>query len=323
MMKLRRLLAVLSAAALCAVSSPASFAEGFPDRPITIVVPYPPGASTDQIARLVAPKLQAATGQAIVIENRPGADGSTGAAFVAKSPPDGYRILIATQPVVAINPHLQHRTEFDPLTQLAPLTSAVDAVMAIAVTASLPVNNLAELIAYAKQNPGKLSFGSAGVGSPQHLGGVLLGERAGIQWTHVPYRGGGPMVTDLLAGHIQVGIATLAAFKPVMSQIKVLAVGDETRFAGAPNVPTISETLPGFQLTTWLAFYGPHGLPADVADRLTTELIRALRAPDVSAQLQASALLVNADGPGPLDKVGRADYESYGKVITDHHITSD
>jgi tripartite-type tricarboxylate transporter receptor subunit TctC len=305
------------------VASPALLAQTYPDRPITIVVPYPPGASTDQVARVVAPKLQAAMGQAVVVENRPGADGSTGAAFVAKGPPDGYRILIATQPVISINPHLQRRSDFDPLTQLAPLTSAVNAVMAIAVTASLPVDNLAGLLAYAKRNPGKLSFGTAGVGSPQHLGGLLLGERAGIQWTHVPYRGGAPMVSDLLAGHIQVGIATLAVFKPLMDggQIKVLAVGDKVRYAGTPDVPTISETLPGFELTTWLGFYGPRGLPAEVAARLSNELGRALRAPDVYAQLQANALLVNAEGPGPLDRVGHADYASYGKVIADHHIT--
>ena len=298
-------------------------AQTYPTRPVAIVVPYPPGAATDLIARLVQPKLQAAFNQPVIIENRPGANGSVGAALVAKSRGDGYRILLATQPIVAINPHLQKDMGFDPFKDLAPLTSAVAGVMGIAINTLLPINNLAELFAYAKKNPGKLTYGSPGAGSPQHIGGLLLGQRAQIDWTHIPYKGGGPMVSDLLAGHITVGIGTLSVFTPLMSdrRLRLIAVGEKARFAGAPDIPTISETLPGFELTTWLAFYAPSGLPEDVSKLLADELVKALHADDVRRKLQESGLLVNASGPEPLARTGRADYELYGRVIRDEHIT--
>src|SRR2546423_4252925 len=175
------------AAALLAVLPLCSPSQPFPNRTVTIVVPYPPGASADQVARLVAPKLSAALGQPIIVESRPGANGSVGSAYVAKSPPDGYRILMATQPVVAINPHTQKDSGFDPLKDLTPLTKAVNAVVVLAVNAALPANSLDDFIAYAKKNPGVITYGTAGAGSPQHIGGVLLSERAQIETTHVPY----------------------------------------------------------------------------------------------------------------------------------------
>ncbi len=309
---------------LTAVSAPLR-AQGFPNRPVTIVVPYPPGGATDLVARFVQPKLQAAFGQSIVVENKGGANGSIGGASVAKATPDGYRILMATQPVITINPHLQKEAGWDPQKELAPLTNAVDAVIALAVNADLPVNNLAELIAYGRANPGKLTFGTAGAGSPQHLGGVLLGQRAKIQWTHVPYKGGGPMINDLLAGHVSVGIGTLAILKPFIKEgrLRIIAVGGATRYAGTPNIPTIAETLPGFELNTWLAFYAPAGTPADVQKLLSTELQRALKSDDVRSKLLEAALVVNAEGPEPLARTGRSEYELYGKVVRDNLITLD
>lgn len=303
--------------------SPASQADTYPDHPITIVAPYAPGASTDTIARLLQPKLQTLLGQTVIVENRPGADGSVGAASVAKSPHDGYRILIATQPVVAINSYLQKDSGFDPFKELTPLTSAASAVMSIAVNASLPVNNLAELIAYVKKNPGKVAFGSPGTGSPQHISGVLLGQRAGMDWTHVPYKGGAPMVSDLLAGHVQVGIATLSVFKPLLSdkRLRLIVVGGKTRFPGLPDVPSIMETFPGFDLTTWFAFYAPAGTPAPIVNLLATDIAKALESDDVRAKLAEIALVVNPEGPAALDKIGHADYESYGKVIRENKIS--
>jgi tripartite-type tricarboxylate transporter receptor subunit TctC len=318
----RRLL--LASAGLC-LAPPAARAQTWPARPVTLVVPYPPGAATELVARSIQQRLSAGLGQPVVIENRAGAGGSIGAASVAKAAPDGYRFLMATQPIVTISPHIQKDMGFDPLKDLTPLTNAVNASVAIAVSTSLPVQTLPELFAHAKRNPGALSYGTAGSGSPQHIGGVLLGQRAGIEWTHVPYKGGGPMLTDLLAGHVKVGIATLSVFRPYAAdkRLKILAVGDKVRFAALPDIPTIAETLPGFELSTWLAFYGPGGLPADIVRTLSGELIKALRADEVRTKLADAGMPVAADGPEALAATGRAEHELYGRIIRDARITAD
>ena len=300
-------------------------AQSYPSRPVTIVVPYPPGGSSEQLARSVQVRLAAGLGQAVVIENRAGAGGTIGAAYLAKSPADGYRILLATQPIITISPHLQKDMGFDPLKDLTPLTNGVNAVVGIAVNSAVPVQTLAELIAWGRKNPGALTFGSAGAGSPQHVGGVLLAQRAQMEMTHVPYKGGGPMLTDLLAGHIKLGIATLSVFKPFANdrRIKILAIGEKTRFPGMAEIPTIAETIPGFELSTWLGFYGPGGLPPDIARTLAGELVKALKADEVRSKLADAALMVAADGPEALGALGRAEHELYGRIIRDNRITAD
>jgi tripartite-type tricarboxylate transporter receptor subunit TctC len=260
-----------------------------------------------------------------VIETRAGAGGTIGAAYVAKSPPDGYRILMATQPIITINPHLQKDMGFDPLKDLTPLTNGVNAVVCIAVSSSVPAQNLAELIAWGRKNPGALTFGTAGAGSPQHVGGMLLAQRAQMEMTHVPYKGGGPMLTDLMAGHIKAGVATMSVFRPFINdrRIKVLAIGEKARFPGAPDIPTIAETVPNFELSTWLGFYGPGGLPADITRTLSMELIKALKADDVRGKLADAGLLVAADGPEALGALGRSEHELYGRIIRDNRISAE
>ena len=294
-------------------------------RTLTLVVPYPPGASSDQLARLVAQRWSAITGQSMVIENKGGANGNVGAATVAKAPPDGTRILLATQPIVAINPFLYKDSGFDANKELTPLTAAVNGVVVIAVHPSLPVNSIAELIDYSKKNPGALQYGTAGAGSPQHIGGLLFAQRAGITLTHVPYRGGGPMVADLLAGHIKMGIVTLAAVKAYTAdkRLKVLAIGEKARFAGAPEIPTLAETLPGFELTTWLGFFGPGGLPRERVNALSQALIQALNADEVKAKLLEQALPVRAEGPDALARLVQTDQEMYGRIIREYKITAE
>lgn len=318
----RRPLRLFVAAVLGSLAS-LSYAQSFPNRTITIVVPYPPGASTDQLARLVAPKLQASMGQPVIVEYKAGAGGSMGAAYVAKLPADGYRILLATQPILGINPHMQKDTGFDPIKDLTPITKAVNAVVVIAVHPSLPIGSVAEFIDYARKNPRALTYGTAGTGSPQHIGGVLLSQRAQVETTHVPYKGGGPMVADLLAGHIKTGIATFAALKPLGDRVRIIAVGETNRFPASPGIPTIAETLSGFELTTWLGFFGPAGLPSNLVSLWSNELSKALRADDVRTKLEDSAMLVRSDGPEALARVVREDYELYGRIIRDHRIGSD
>jgi len=288
-------------------------------------VPYPPGAASELVARSVQNRLSAGLGQAVVIENRAGAGGTIGAAHVAKSPPDGYRILLATQPIITISPHLQKDMGFDPLKDLTPLTNGVNAPVALAVSSALPVQNLAEFIAWGRKNPGALNFGTAGAGSPQHVGGMLLAQRAQMELTHVPYKGGGPMLTDLLAGHLKAGIATLAAFRPFAAdrRIRILAIGERNRFPAMPEIPAIAETIPNFELSTWLGFYGPSGLAGDITRVLSGELVKALKADDVRGKLADAALIVAADGPDALAAMGRTEHELYGRIIRDNRITAD
>jgi tripartite-type tricarboxylate transporter receptor subunit TctC len=314
------------AAAVASTLPSFSQAQAYPSRPITIVIPYPPGASTDQLGRFLQQGMSANNSSLNVIaENRGGAAGILGSAYVAKSPPDGYRILLATQPIATIYPFLYKDMGFDPVKDLTPLTCGVNAVVALAVHPSLPVNNVAELIAFGKKNPGVLNFGTAGSGSPQHIGGLLFAQRAGFDLTHVPYKGGGPMVSDLLAGHIKMGIVTLSTVKAYAAdkKLKVIAIGEKMRFPGAPDIPTIAETLPGFELTTWLGFFGPGGLPAEQVKYLTNAIIAALNSPDIKTKLLDLALPLRTEGPEALAKLVLADQDAYGRIIRDHKITAD
>ena len=300
-------------------------AQAYPSKPISVIIPYPPGASTDQVGRMVQTRLAINNNVTVVAENRGGAGGNLGSAYVAKSPPDGYRILLATQPIVTINPFLYKDMGFDPDKDLTPLTCAVNAVVCLVVHPSFPVNSVAELIAYGKKNPGMVNYGTAGAGTPQHIGGLLFGQRAGFDLTHIPYKGGGPMVADLLAGHIKMGIVTLSTVKAYMAdkRLRVIAIGELARFAGAADIPTIAETLPGFELTTWLGFFGPGGLPAERVSYLSNGIIRALNSDDVKPKLLDLALPIRADGPEALAKLVKADQEAYGRIIREHKITAD
>jgi tripartite-type tricarboxylate transporter receptor subunit TctC len=314
------------AAALASTLPSLTHAQAYPNKPITIIIPYPPGASTDQLGRFLQQGMTANnSGLTVIAENRGGAGGILGSAFVAKSPPDGYRVLLATQPIAAIYPFLYKDMGFDPIKDLTPLTCGVNAVVALVVHPSLPVNNVAELIAYGKKNPGVLNFGTAGSGSPQHIGGLLFAQRAGFDITHVPYKGGGPMVSDLLAGHIKVGIVTLSTVKAHMidKKLRVIAIGEKVRFAGSPDIPTIAETLSGFELTTWLGFFGPGGLPPEQVRYLSNAITQALNTPDIKSKLLDLALPLRTEGPEALAKLVLADQDAYGRIIRDNKITAD
>jgi tripartite-type tricarboxylate transporter receptor subunit TctC len=313
-----------SVAAACAAALPGwSLAQsGYPSRPLSVVIPYPPGASTDQTGRLVQTRMAPTFGQPVIAENRAGAGGVVGAAFVAKSPADGTRILMATQPILTISPHLLKDMGFDAQKDLVPVSSAINAVVAICVNSTLPVRNVAELIEYGRRNPRTLSFGTAGEGSPQHIGGLLLNQRTGLDMVHIPYKGGGPMVTDLLAGHVKVGIATLSVFKPLLNdpRVRVLAIGEKSRYAGTPDIPTIAETVPGFELSTWLGFFTAGATPPAILTALSAAVEAAVQSAEVKTPLANSALLVQAGGPEALARTVRSDHETYGRIIRDNGI---
>ncbi|MFT8243358.1 Bug family tripartite tricarboxylate transporter substrate binding protein [Roseomonas sp. BN140053] len=293
-----RKLFVLAGLALLAAPLPGpAAAQNFPTRPVTLVVPYPPGASTDQIARIVQPGLGRALGQPVVIENRGGGNGNIGAAYVAHGTADGHTVLLTTSAAIAMNPVLYPDIGYNPVRDLVPITNAVRAVIAVAVPNALPVRTMPELIAYLRANPDKATYGTAGAGSPQHVAGQVLGRAIGVNMLHVGYRGGAGAVTDVIGGHVSMAIATLSAFLPQFDAgaLRVIAVGEPQRFAGRPEIPTVAETVPGFEATTWLGFFAAARTPQPIVERLNRELVAVLRTPEVQGKLQDLALAVVAD----------------------------
>jgi len=310
-------------ALLCGAQGRAE-AQTFPTRPITIIVPYPPGASTDQVARLVQPILAKRLKQPVVVESRPGGNGGIGTQQVARAEPDGHTILLTTNALMTINPNIQ-TVPFDPIKDFAPITSAVKGILGLAVHPSVPARSMSELIAYVKANPQKVAYGSAGIGSPQHLAGLALNQAAGIALTHVPYRGGGPAMNDLLGGHIQSVIATLVTMlnHQKAGTLRILAIGEKERFAGTPDVPTISETVPGFEATSWLAFYAPAATPKGVIEILNRELVYALNTPSVKQNLLDSGLPIIADKPDDLARITKDDLQRWGDLARKMNVKAD
>jgi tripartite-type tricarboxylate transporter receptor subunit TctC len=295
----------------------AARADGFPDKPLTIVVPYPPGASTDLLARTLAPKLQAAFGQPVLVDNRGGASGNIGAAYVATGPADGTRILLATEPIIVINPHLFPKMGFDPIKDLVPLANAATTQLGLAVHPSLPVNTFPEFLAWAKKQP-EVFFGTAGAGTPHHVNGIILGERTGINMVHVPYKGSGPMITDLVGGQIKVGISTLASLLPLAREgkVKILGQGEKTRVPSAPDIPAIAEFVPGFTMSGWVGFFAPAATPAPIVARWNAEFMKALHSPEILKKLDDAGLpVLPPNKPEDLAAIIKQDYPKYGNVI--------
>jgi len=285
-MRLTRRTMVLAAAASVAAPVPAG-AQAFPSRPIRIVVPYAPGGGADTVARLLAPKLQEALGQTVVIDNKPGAGGVIGDDTVAKAPPDGHTLLLGAF-AHAVNPSLLPRMPFRTPDDLAPISLLVVVPDLLVVTPSLPAQSVAELIALAKAQPGKLSYGSSGNGTAQHLAAELFKARTGADIQHVPYKGGGPALVDVAAGHVQMLFGNMSSALPQAQagRVRAMAVTSPKRSPAAPDVPTIAESgVPGYDMYEWNALLAPAGTPAAVIQRLQQEAAKALRLPDVAARL--------------------------------------
>jgi tripartite-type tricarboxylate transporter receptor subunit TctC len=295
--------ALFAVAAL--VVGSAAVAQDYPARPITVVVPFPPGASNDALARITRDSLSEILGQPIVIENRPGAGGSTGAGSVANAAPDGYTLLIAVNAPITMNSFLQKNFPFDPKTAFAPVAHAADTTLLLAVHESVPAKTVTELVDYAKKNPGKLSYGSAGVGSGHHITGELLKQKTGIDVTHIPYRGSGPAIQDLVAGHIPISFGTPPAILPqaAAGKIRIIAVAEDRRFPDLPDVPTIAETVPGVSIpVTWLGLLAPSGMPRPIVEKLSAAMAATVKKPDVVAKLKQQGMLAVGAGPEALDQ---------------------
>jgi len=310
--------AILCGLCIVAAYGPASAQTWPAAKPITIIVPTPPGPSVDMIARMVAPKLGEALGQTVIVDNRSGANGMIGSTLVAHAAPDGYTLLAATPASHVTAVHLMKNLPVDPVKDFTPLMAAVEPVTALVVNAALPVNSVQELIAYAKANPGKLAYGSSGVGSVFHLTGELFNQIAGVDITHVPYRGVAQPMQDVAAGHIQLLHISLSSARGALAsgQAKVLGILEPTRYAKLPNVPSLTEIVPGFRKpSTWFGFFGPAKLPPEIVQRLNAEMRKAITAPDARAKLEGNDLIIIAGTPEEFGALQKAGIEQFGQII--------
>ena len=313
---------LLVAVALLAI--PAA-AQSWPTRGITLVVPFPPGPAADMVARLIGNKLADALGQPVIVENRTGANGTIGSAAVARAAPDGYLLLMATAGTHVTAVHLMKSLPYDPVRDFTPLIAAVEPVTCLAVHRDVPVSNVAELIAYAKARAGQMQYGSSGIGSVFHLMGELFNKTAGVQLTHVAYRGVEPAMQDTVGGHIPVVFISVSNAQPYSQfgdgHVKILAVLEPKSYAKLPDIPSMSEALPAFaKPSSWFGVLGPPGMPAEIVTRLNAEMAKALGAPDVQAKLEAVGLSVIGGTPAEFGALIKDGIERYGAIIKEAGI---
>ena len=306
----------LCATALLAAAGAASAA--YPDKPITLIVPWAPGGSTDILARALGERLSKSLGQTVIVDNRAGASGNIGSNMVAKAKPDGYTLLVGSMSTHAMNPALMASMPFKGVEDFTPIAQLANVINTMVVSNSVPANNLKDFIAYAKANPGKLNYASAGQGSTNHLSAVLFEKAAGITMVHVPYKGGAPAVVDTVADQTQVlfsaGTQTLPHVKT--GKLKLLAVTEAKRSALMPDgVPTVGETLPGYELGVWYGLFGPAGMPRDLVDRLNSAANAAMADPAVKARMDSLGVEVVKTTPAQFAAVLKSDAERYGKII--------
>jgi tripartite-type tricarboxylate transporter receptor subunit TctC len=306
-----------------AASAWAAVAQGFPTKPIRLVVTFPPGGAPDILARLFSDKAQ--LGQPVVVDNKPGAGGNIGAADVAKAAPDGHTLVLATVGTHSINGALYSKMPYDMVRDFAPVGHIASAPNLLVVTNALPVKNVAELITYMKANPDKLSFGSPGIGTSVHVSGELFKSLTGTTMTHVPYKGRQFAIPDLVGGSIQVMFDNMPSALPRAKEGKIRALAQTTlkRSAAAPDVPTVAETVPGFEATTWFAMFAPAGTPRDVVSRLNAEMQRVFKLPDVADKLKGLGLEPWLSTPEELAAYQATEIVKWAKVVKDSGAKAD
>ena len=289
----RKLIEGCAGGAVALMGSPAGAQPAYPAKTITLVVPYPAGGTTDLLARLVADQFKTTMGATVIVENKPGGGTVFGASQVAKAQPDGHTLLMATSTTLAINKTLYRKLPYDPVADFTPIALVAAVPFALVVNPSLPVSSLSEFIAYAKSRPGELSYGSAGIGSPQHLGAEMLKTAAALDIKHVPYRGSVPAMSDVIAGHIPLMMVDLQPALPQIREGRLRALGVTTavRVGSAPDIPTLAEAgLANFELVAWQGVVAPAGVPRPIVDRLAGEIAKLMSAAETRAKLNALAL---------------------------------
>ena len=308
-----------------ALASALALAEGYPEKPVHLIVPFPAGAGTDAVARVVAQKLSEALSAAVVVENRPGASGAIGAAEVARAEPDGYTLLFVASPFTTVAAAASN-PGYDPLRQFVPVAPIAVGPLAFVVGSAVPAKTMREFVALAKSEPGKLNYGSAGTGSVNHLALELLKARAGIDVVHVPYKGIAPATVDLLSGQIQAITASIPATLPYVAQnrVRVLAVTGPRRSPLLPDVPTWREAgVADAEVVNYWGIVAPAGTPREIVARLNAEVTRALRQPDVKERLEREGSELVAGPPGQLATIIETDLARWRKLITETKLRLD
>jgi tripartite-type tricarboxylate transporter receptor subunit TctC len=314
----------LALTAACAAPF-AAFAQGYPSRPITIVVPFPPGGATDIIARMVGQKLSESLKQPVVVDNKAGATGAIALTHVARSSADGYTLVLATASSLGTNPAVS-KVSFDPVKDFTPIGILAAEPLGLAVHPSVPASSVKELIALARSKPGALNMASFGNGSVSHLAGELFSSMAGIKMTHVPYKGAAPATADLIAGQVQVMFNSISVFvAPAKAgKLRMLASAGSTRTAALPDLPTVAESgVPDFEASTWHAMLGPANLPSDIVATLSREFARALQLPDVREKLLGMSLEPGTAEPAKLAATLARDVAKWKKIVAEAGIKVD
>jgi len=307
----------LACAVACVAASGLAMAQDYPNKPVKLVVPYPPGGPTDIVARVVAQKLQEQMGQPFVIDNKPGAGANTGAEAVARSTPDGYTLLVATT-AHAINPSLFSKLSYQLLKDLAPVSQLTSGPLVIVANPALPAQNIQELIALAKGKSGGLNFGSSGNGQSTHLSAELFSAMAGIKMSHVPYKGSAPALTDVMAGQTDLMFDTMLSAMPHVKagKLKALAITSSQRSPVAPHLPTVAESgLPGYEAIAWNGLLAPAGTPKEVVARLNAELKKVLENPDVRQRFEAQGFAASWNSPATFGSFLQAEVDKWAKVV--------
>jgi tripartite-type tricarboxylate transporter receptor subunit TctC len=306
----------LSLLALALAFATPAQANEYPNKPIKIIVPYAAGGGTDIVARIVALKLQEKWGQPTVVENKAGSGGNLGADAVYTAPPDGYTLLFTAQGPLVVNQYLFDKIPYDPA-KFTPVSLVMVAYSALLANPKLPAKDLKELIAYAKANPNKLNYASQGIGTAAHLIAELFKSMAGLQINHVPYRGSGPALNDLVAGHVDLMFGELApSYQYIQSgQLRALAVSSEKRIANLPDVPAVAEVVPGFKVTSWWCLVGPPNMPTDLTARISSAVGEVMRQAEVKDKLNTMSMLSTGSSPAELSKFIDEEAKRWGDVI--------
>jgi len=300
------------------LAGPAS-AQGYPVKPIRVIVPFPPGDAADILARLIGPKLTERMGQPVIVENRPGASGQIGLEVLKNAPADGYTIGVGQGGNLVVAPHTYKKIPYDPLRDFVPIAILATNYLAVVANTQVPFKTAAEMVAWAKANPGKLSVATNGEGGFPHLAFEHLGVMGGFKFQHVPYKGASQIITDVIGGQVQVGIGAYTSLSPhvLSGRVQLIAVTNHVRVPNKPELPIFADAVPGYDSRGWFGYIAPAGTPREIVAKLNDEINRAMRTPEVSEKMVASGLIIVTEPPEFFGEVLRSDYGKYGKLVRD------